>query len=157
MESNWPMCSDLPVSNGNGRQNCLCETTPTYIAWARFIAKLWLLHRENIPFFSPPPRAWERGYRFSNLKVKIKNPALTFFWVHHILFVHVRFGLQIFFYLVISVCRVCWRSFTIPNGLIFTLLPMYSTTECRQLEETSKSRFYSHCLHSTYYTSQSTV
>ena len=28
------------------------------------------------------------------------------------------------------------------------LLPIYRTTECRQLEETSEPRFYPHCLHS---------
>ena len=62
------MLGDLPVSNGKGCHNCPRGTTPTN--GKRFIAKVWLL----------PWNIWDnKCCPFSNLKVKIKNLALTFF------------------------------------------------------------------------------
>ena len=66
-----PMLSDLQVSNGKGRQNYLCSTTPTYVKRGRVSLQRYSFcigaYREN------------KSCHFSNLKVKIKNPALTFF------------------------------------------------------------------------------
>ena len=67
------MLGDLQLSNGK-RSSKLPVRNHAYLrkAWARFIAKVWLLHGNT----------WEnKYYRISNLKVKINNPAtsLAFF------------------------------------------------------------------------------
>ena len=65
------MLGDLQLSNGK-RSSKLPVRNHAYLrkAWARFIAKVWLLHWEN---------KYYTLYRFSNLKVKVKTPALAFF------------------------------------------------------------------------------
>ena len=65
------MLGDLQILNGKGRQNYLCGTTPTYV-------KRGHVSLQNYGYCIGTYRE-NKSCCFSNLKVKIKNPALTIF------------------------------------------------------------------------------
>ena len=76
----WSQNHAWRFTNGEGRQNYLCGTTPTYEKRGRVSLQICIrTYREN------------KSCCFSNLKVKIRNPALTFFQARYILHAHVNF------------------------------------------------------------------